>query len=542
MLMNNTIYVTGHKHPDTDSIASAIAYSSLKSKQGIKCIPCRLGELNEETKYLLNRFGFEEPYYLKDARVSLSEINLNKPIMVKEDTTIHEIIEIMDENHIPMIGICDNEQRLLGIITYQDISTVGMKDTALGIDLLKHTTLEAIEKTLNGKIIYKANTPHINGKVSIVAMSKQGLTNYEIQDRMVMLGDDIQSQIEAIKKGAGLLILVWADTIDEEVIKLAKEYQCSILISGHGAMNTSRYLYFAPPIKLLMNKDIVKFYNWELAEDVLKKMLKTRYRTYPVIDDDNHFVGYVTRYDILKSKNKQIVMVDHNEFSQSVRAIEKAELIEVIDHHRISDFSTSLPVSFRNEIVGSTATILAEIFQERQVIIEKNLAGLLLGAILSDTLKFRSCTTTQKDIFMANILAQIANLNIDTFAEDMFSVSTNISDKNMENILSSDIKAFEIEEQNILISQVIIYNYQALNNREKEIEEACVKLLERSESKTIMAIFTSIIDNGSIIFAKGKVKDWIYEAYPDDSTTFHEGLLSRKNQIVPTLTDIFSRH
>ncbi len=540
--MNNTIYVTGHKHPDTDSIAAAIAYSDLKSKQGIKCIPCRLGELNEETKYLLNRFGFEEPYYLKDARVSLSEIDLNKPIMVKEDTTIQEVVHIMDENHIPMIGITDDDQKLLGIVTYQDISSVGMKDTALGIDLLKHTTLQAIEKTLNGKIIYEANSPHINGKVSIIAMSQQGLANYEIKDRMVMLGDDVQSQIEAIKKGAGLLILIWTSTIDEEVIQLAKEYQCSILISGHGAMNTSRYLYFAPPIKLLMNQNIIKFYNWELAEDVLKKMLKTRFRTYPVIDEDNHFVGYVTRYDILNSKNKQIVMVDHNEFSQSVRAIEKAELIEVIDHHRISDFSTSLPVSFRNEIVGSTATILTEIFQERQVHIEKNLAGLLLGAILSDTLKFRSPTTTQKDIFMANILAQIANLNIDTFAQDMFSISTNISDKNMENLLCADMKQFEIEEQNLLISQVIIYNYQALNNREKEIEEACTKILERNEAHTIMAVFTSIIDNGSIIFSKGKLTSWIYEAFPDDNTTFHEGLLSRKNQIIPILTNTFSRH
>ncbi len=540
--MNNTIYVTGHKHPDTDSIAAAIAYSDLKSKQGIKCIPCRLGELNEETKYLLNRFGFEEPYYLKDARVSLSEIDLNKPIMVKEDTTIQEVVHIMDENHIPMIGITDENQKLLGIVTYQDISSVGMKDTALGIDLLKHTTLQAIEKTLNGKIIYEANSPHINGKVSIIAMSQQGLANYEIKDRMVMLGDDVQSQIETIKKGAGLLILIWTSTIDEEVIQLAKEYQCSILISGHGAMNTSRYLYFAPPIKLLMNQNIIKFYNWELAEDVLKKMLKTRFRTYPVIDEDNHFVGYVTRYDILNSKNKQIVMVDHNEFSQSVRAIEKAELIEVIDHHRISDFSTSLPVSFRNEIVGSTATILTEIFQERQVHIEKNLAGLLLGAILSDTLKFRSPTTTQKDIFMANILAQIANLNIDTFAQDMFSISTNISDKNMENLLCADMKQFEIEEQNLLISQVIIYNYQALNNREKEIEEACTKILERNEAHTIMAVFTSIIDNGSIIFSKGKLTSWIYEAFPDDNTTFHEGLLSRKNQIIPMLIDTFSRH
>lgn len=235
-------------------------------------------------------------------------------------------------------------------------------------------------------------------------------------------------------------------------------------------------------------------------------------------------------------------MVDHNEFSQSVRAIEKAELLEVVDHHRISDFSTRLPVAFRNEIVGSTATILTEMFQERQIFIEPNLAGLLLGAILSDTLKFRSPTTTQKDIFMANVLAQIAHLSIDEFAEEMFTVSTNISNKDMQDVLRTDLKQFDIEDQNVLISQVIVYDYHATDNREKEIEDACQAILSRSEAKTIMACFTSIIDSGSIIFAKGEKAEWIYEAFPEDSTSFQEGLLSRKNQIIPKLTDVFSRH
>ena len=540
--MEKVVYVTGHRHPDTDSVAAAIAYSALKNQQGKNCIPCRLGELNDETKYLLDRFGFEEPYHLKDARVSLGEIQLNKPIVVHPDTTIHETVQLMDEESVPMIAVVDDENYLVGIVTYQDISSIGMGDTALGIDLLKQTKVESIAKVLNGKIVHLASESHLNGKVSIVAMTKCGLSNYEVKDRIVMLGDDTQSQIEAIQKGAGLLIVVWSNSIDSSVVSLAEKNNCSIVISGHGAMNTSRYLYFAPPISLMMNKDVIKFHNYEIAEEALKKMLKTRFRTYPVLDEDDHYIGYVMRYDILNSRNKSIVMVDHNEFSQSVRAIEKAELLEVVDHHRISDFSTRLPVAFRNEIVGSTATIITEMFQERQILIPVNLAGLLLGAILSDTLKFRSPTTTQKDIFMANVLAQIAHLKIDEFAEEMFTVSTDISNKNMEDVLRTDIKQFDIEDHNVLISQVIVYDYHATDNREKEIEDACEAILSRSEANTIVAVFTSIMDSGSIVFAKGKRAEWVYEAFPEDSTSFQEGLLSRKNQILPKLADIFSRH
>ncbi len=540
--MEKIVYVTGHRHPDTDSVAAAIAYSELKKHQGMNCIPCRLGELNDESKYLLKRFHFEEPYHLKDARVSLSEIEINKPITVKADATIHEVVQLMEEDHLPMIAVIDDDSHLLGIVTYQDLSSIGMGDTSFGIDLLKKTSVEAIAKTLNGKIIHLAKQSHLNGKVSIVAMTQCGLSNYEVKDRIVMLGDDTQAQMDAIEKGAGLLIVVWTKAIDSKVIDLAKEKNCSIVISGHGAMNTSRYLYFAPPISLLMNQNVIQFHEYEIAEDVLKKMLKTRYRSYPVLDEKDRYIGYVMRFDLLKAKNKSIVMVDHNEFSQSVRAIEKAELLEVVDHHRISDFSTRLPVAFRNEIVGSTATILTEMFQERQIYIEPNLAGLLLGAILSDTLKFRSPTTTQKDIFMANVLAQIAHLSIDEFAEEMFTVSTNISNKDMQDVLRCDLKQFDIEDQNVLISQVIVYDYHATDNREKEIEEACQSILSRSEAKTIVACFTSIMDNGSIVFAKGEKAEWVYEAFPEDSTSFQEGLLSRKNQILPQLTDVFSRH
>lgn len=535
--MSDTIYVTGHKHPDTDSIASAIAYAYLKQQQGVDCVACRLGEVNDETKYLLHRFGFVEPYYLKDARVSLSDIALDDPICVHPDTTIYETLQLMEKEKKPSLAVVDHEHKVVGIITTQDISRIGMGDTSLGIDLLKVTSIENIVETLDGQIVYSDPLYCLNGKVSIIALSQQGLDNYDVTDRIVMLGDDSQAQIQAIQKGAGLLIVVWAKHIDEKVIEQAKLHHCPIILSGHGAMNTSRYLYFAPEVSLLMHKEPVSFHYWELAEDASKKMAKSRYRSYPVLDENDGLVGYVARYHILNSKNKSIVLVDHNEFSQSVRAIEKAELIEVIDHHRISDFSTRMPVAFRNEIVGSTATILTGIFQERQVAVPKNIAGLLLGAVLSDTLKFRSPTTTQKDIFMANVLAQIAQVNIDEFAKEMFSVSTNIKDKAMEEVMKTDIKAFELEDHKVAISQVILYDFEALSKREVEIQEALQTVLSQIEASTLCVAFTSILDNESKFYAAGEYQAWIEEAFPDG-----KGILSRKNQIVPILTEVFSHH
>lgn len=539
--MSQTIYVTGHKHPDTDSVASAIAYAYLKNQQGVDCVACRLGELNDETKYLLDRFGFVAPYYLKDARISLSEIALDDPLCVHPDTTIYETLQLMEKENKPSIAVTDEDGKVLGIIANQDISKIGMGDTSLGIDLLKVTSVENIAKTLDGMIVYNDAQFHLNGKVSIIALAKQGLTNYDVKSRIVMLGDDKEAQIQAIQKGAGILIVVWAKAIDPAVIEVAKAYHCPIILSGHGAMNTSRYLYFSPVTALLMHSNPVSFHYWELAEDASKKMAKSRFRSYPVLDEKDGLVGYVSRYHILNSKNKSIVMVDHNEFSQSVRAIEKADLIEVIDHHRISDFSTRMPVAFRNEIVGSTATILTGIFQEKQVAIPKNLAGLLLGAILSDTLKFRSPTTTQKDIFMANVLAQIAQVNIDDLAKDMFSVSTNIADKSMLDIMRMDLKTFDFEEQKVAISQVIIYNFEDLAGRETEIKEALAQLLVHLEAKTFCVAFTSISDGGSIIYAQGECKEWIEEAFPQEGQ-IQTGILSRKNQIVPILMDVFSHH
>ena len=285
------IYITGHKHPDTDSIASSIAYAYLKRQLGIDAVACRLGDCNQETKYLLNRFDFDEPMYLDDARVRLNEIELEKPIYVYEQDTIFETLQKMKENRLPYIAVVNQNTEVMGMITRNDLADIGLGDTAVGIDLLKQTSLSNICKTIQGKVVYEDEQMHLNGKVSIVAFSNKQASNYEVKDRIVLIGDDKQVQMDLIQKGAGLLIVVWSDSVDEEVIEMAKEYHCPILISGFGTMNTSRYLFFSPSVSLVMKDNVMAFYGNEFLEEAARKMSKYRYRAYPVIDRKYHRQG-----------------------------------------------------------------------------------------------------------------------------------------------------------------------------------------------------------------------------------------------------------
>jgi manganese-dependent inorganic pyrophosphatase len=546
MTSQDPVYITGHQHPDTDSIASAIAYSFFKRSMGIRAIPCRLGSVNAESAWLLKRFGFEEPMLLTDARVRLSDITLDPPTFIKPDTTIFESLRQMEEQGHTYCGVVDDDMHLLGLVTKGDIAQVGLGDTHHNIDILSKTPLDNFVKTLDGKLIYRDDEMHLNGKVSMIAMAEIAqLDAYQIEDRIVILGSSSVAQRHAIERGAGLLIIVWANSVEPDVIELAKAHHCPIIISGHGAMNTSRYIYFAPAASTIMKTNIVTFTDIELAEDVGKKMLRSRFHIYPVINTERKLVGYVARYHIMNCKNKQIILVDHNEFSQSVRAIEKARVLEVIDHHRINDFSTTQPVAFRNEIVGSSATIVSTIFRENQIPIPQNLAGLLLGALLSDTMNFHSPTTTPKDIQTANILAAMADLDIEEFARDMFAVTANTSGKTYSEMINQDMKIYDIKECKLAISQVIVTSTKALREDDQEIQQAVESFAAKKRLDLSVLVFTSIMENGSIIYAGGNRAAWIPEAFPNrenEEHSFQQDLLSRKKQILPRINDIIDKY
>jgi len=546
MKKKNPVYITGHRHPDTDSIASSIAYAFFKKSMGIPTIPCRLGALNAETSYLLDRFGFEAPLLLQDARMKLSEIEMDSPVSITPDTTIYETLQIMQQNNRAYCGVVDEEKHLLGMVTKSDVAVVGLDDTARSIDILAHTSSENIRKTLNGQILYDDADAVINGKVSIIAMTMpERLDRYDVEKRIVIVGADTMAQKKCIQLGAGMLIIVWADKVDESVIEEAKVHHCPIILSGHGTMNTSRYLYFAPSVERIMKRNPVSFHNHELAEDVGVKMLRNRYRAYPVVDQNDQLAGYISRYHIMDAPKRKLILVDHNEFSQSVNAIEKSQVLEVIDHHRINDFSTSQPVAFRNEIVGSTATIVATIFRENQIPIPPNLAGLLLGALLSDTMDFHSPTTTEKDISTANILAAIADLDIEEFAQEMFTITSNQDKVSFPDMINQDLKIYDIHSCKLSISQVIVPSARDTQRDAKEITAALDRFAQKKYIDLSVLVFTSILENGSVIYAGGSRAPWAAEAFPNadgSEHTFQENLLSRKQQILPALTSVISEY
>lgn len=533
------VYVTGHQHPDTDSIVSAIAYAQFKQTQGINAVPCRLGNLNAETTYLLKRFNTYAPMTFKNARASLDEIEMDEPIKIKGETTIFEAMTLIQNHGRRPLAVVNDRDQLLGVVTSSNLAEIAMGDTAVSISLLKRTPVEYIAKTVRGKLVYSPDEFRFNGKVSVIAIAATKLEHYELTDRLVIIGNDTDAQLSAIQKGASCIIAVWTKTIAPIVLEEARTYGCAVIISGHGTMNTSRYLYFSPPVKLVMTTELVCFNKGEYVDEVGKKMLKTRFRSYPVIDDQNRIFGFVARYHILNSTNKKVIMVDHNEYSQSVEGIEVADLIEIIDHHRISDITTTKPIVFRNEIIGSTASIIASIYKENNVKVSKNMAGLLLGAIISDTLKFRSPTTTQKDRNLAEELGEIAGLDIDEFAKDIFTVSSTIRNKSIEEIINNDIKQFTIEGLHIMVGQVTLYQLEEVKDIEADLEQAMDDFALKNGLDLLVMIFTSVVENGSIFYAGGAKKDIINDAFPNkpgESHSFYNEVVSRKNQIIPRLS------
>ena len=540
------IYITGHQHPDTDSVASAIAYSFFKRSQGVPTVPCRLGKLNGETRYLLDRFGFPEPQLLTDARVTLGEVAMDPPSFITPDTTIFESLQQMQQYNRTYCGVVDENKTLIGFFTKSDISVIGLYDTARSIAIMAQTPLENFRKTLDGRIIYDDPAMELNGKVSVIAMTEESrLQNYDVEKRIVICGNDPAAQEAVIRKGGGMLVVVWAQEIAPQVIDCAKRFHCPILISGHGGMNTLRYIYFSPSVSQIMKTELVRFTTQELAEDVGRKMLQSRFHVYPVTDPSGKLFGYVSRYHIMQAPSKQLILVDHNEFPQSVRAIEKAQVLEVIDHHRINDFSSQYPVQFRNEIVGSTCTIVATIFRENQIPIPVNLAGLMLGAILSDTLNFHSPTTTEKDRSTANILAAIADLDLEEFGTELFTATASKADTSPEELIKADMKIFEVWGCKLSISQVILATTEDLHLEATDIESALDKFAEKKDLDLTVLAFTSIQENGSILYFGGNRTAWGKEAFPEDPAaerTFHQGLLSRKQQLLPQLTAVIEKY
>jgi len=536
--MKDVIYVFGHKNPDTDSIAAAIAYAELKKRLGFNAIAKRLGDINKETEFVLNYFGIPVPELLSTVKTQIADLNLDKAIPVSPDASLKTAWSLMKKNNVKTLAVVDENEKFLGLVTQSNITNEYM-DT-LENNIIR-TPLKNILETLNAKLILgdesKFNT---SGKIVVASLAPNSMEPFIDKGDIVIVGNRADAQKKAIELGANCLIVTGGFEVEEEVLDLAKKSNCVIISTPNDTFTTSRLINQSIPIKYVMTtENIVLFYTDDLVDEIKEKMLQTRYRSYPVLDENNKIYGFISRYHLISNKKKYVILVDHNEKAQSVHGIEDAEILEIIDHHRIADIQTGKPIYFRNEPVGSTSTIVANMYFENGIRPSKGIAGLLCAAIISDTVKFKSPTCTYIDKITAERLAEIAEIDIDTFALDMFKAGTSLQGKTPEEIFYQDFKEFKLGKFNIGVSQFNTMDLDSLQNIKQDILKFMDNLCKEKGYDLLLIMLTDIIKEGSEMLFVGEQKEIIEKAFNvkvEGNSFFLPGVISRKKQVVPPLS------
>lgn len=541
--MKETIYIIGHKNPDSDSICSALAYAEYKNISGdINAIPMRLGEANRETKFILDYFGVEAPMLLETVRLSVEDLNFDKVAPVNPEVSLRMALELMKRNRLNSLPVINENEQLEGIITVSDIigSYIDIWDNSI---LGKSgTSIDNIIDTLSAEIVVSLNrTKPFTGKVLVLAMEPKSIKEHIEENDIVICGDRKDAQKLAINSNISLMIVTGNVKVDEEIIELAEKRGTIILTTPYDTFTTARLITQSIPIKNVMTKEnLITFTPDDLVSNVREEMSKTRYRSYPVIDASNRVVGLISRYHLIASIKKKVILVDHNERSQSVDGLEECEILEIIDHHRIADIFTGSPIYFRNEPVGSTSTIIASIFFENGQRPSKKMAGILAAAIISDTLLFKSPTSTNTDKIMLDRLARIADLNVEQFAMEMFKAGTSLAGKTPRELLKEDFKVFNIEGGKIGIAQVYTMDPDSLEGMKSDLISLMEERADKYEYSTFMLMLTDIFNEASEMVVVGQNKELIAGAFEKEllnSSFYVPGVLSRKKQVVPLITN-----
>ncbi|MCI8669602.1 MAG: putative manganese-dependent inorganic diphosphatase [Lachnospiraceae bacterium] len=546
-MRNNKIYVIGHKNPDTDSICSAIAYAYLKNQLDDKeYVAKRAGQINEETQYVLNYFRQELPDYVSDIGTQVKDIEIRETEGVTRDISLKRAWTLMKEQEVVTLPVTKHG-RLEGIITTEDIAEAYMDVHDSKILSTAHTAYRNILDTMDGTLVCGSIDGYFTkGKVLIAAANPDLMENYIEEGDLVILGNRYESQLCAIEMNAGCIVVCEDAGVSMTIRKMAEEHGCTIMRSPHDTYTVARLINQSMPISYFMTREnIVSFRTDAFTEEVRSVMAKLRYRDFPIQDKKGRFVGMISRRNLLNVDKKKIIMVDHNEKSQAVDGLENAEILEIIDHHRLRAIETMSPVYFRNQPLGCTATIIYQLYMEQGVEIPKQIAGLLCAAILSDTLMFRSPTCTAVDKMAAENLAAKAEIEIKSFATEMFRAGSNLKMKSPEEIFYQDFKKFDMNGKNIGIGQINSLDAVEL----ADIREKLVTYLDKAYNghgmDIIYFMFTNIIEESTEIVAKGpEAEELISEAFEvpvEDGTAVLRGVVSRKKQFVPPLMETLNQ-
>ncbi|MFV0255750.1 MAG: putative manganese-dependent inorganic diphosphatase, partial [Erysipelotrichaceae bacterium] len=392
--MKQKVYIMGHRNPDSDSICSSIAYSYLKQQLGLNAMAVKLGPINTETKYILERFKFETPATIYNIKPKIRDIDFDDPILILKNEPIKEVYKKLLVNNKAVAAVVEDCGELIGVVSLSDITNALLSLTRQEYTLLSKASFENVVKSVEGKVVFKAEKYNFNGKVSIASSVLGELTAAEFENKIAITSTRKSTQINAILAKVTMVISTSSDGFDAEVIALARQHEVSLISTKADLIAVASNIASAIScVDIMTNKKIETFSLYDYVDDVKERINKSRHRAYPVIDRENRIMGFISRYHVLNARKKKIILLDHQEINQSIEGVKDADVLEIIDHHKLGDLKTNAPVYFRNEICGATATIIAGLFEEYQVEIPTNYASLLLSAIISDTMNFHSPTT-----------------------------------------------------------------------------------------------------------------------------------------------------
>ena len=537
------IYVIGQKNPDTDSICSAIAYADLRQKvTGQVHEAKRAGHVNDETAYVLDRFGVEAPKLLTDVRLQVRDLDIHEMPGLKPNASIRDTWERMRQEQAKTLPIVKDDE-LVGVVSTGDIAKSYMDVYDSEILSKARTQYRNIVKTLDGTMITGNEHGYfMRGKVAIGASSPNLMEEFIEKDDLVILGDLEEAQACAVNIDASCMVICKDAEVSPKLIQKAKEQSIVIIQTPYDTFTTARLINQSIPVKFYMTSGPLTMFRMnDYVDDIKDIMAKKRFRDFPILDRHGRFKGFISRRRFLGASKKKVILVDHNERSQAVDGIEEAEIIEIIDHHRLGDIETVSPITFRNQPVGCTATIINQMYEENEIEVPREIAGLLCGAIISDTLLFRSPTCTPLDERTAKKLAKISDIDLEQMAQEMFNAGSNLKGKSAEDICFQDFKQFTVNDTIFGVGQITSMSKEELAAIRDMMTEHLPKVLEAHNLNMIYFMLTDILAESTELLCVGTgARGIALSAFdlPDNAKSLIlKGVVSRKKQLIPVLVE-----
>lgn len=545
MKSTKPIYTIGHRNPDTDSICSAIGYAHLKQAMGQNVVPARAGKINAETKFALEHFKVEQPLLLTDLYPRVKDITMDCKIVVKQHDTLRHLGEVMREHDLKSVPVTDSKGLLVGIVTVSDLAKRYFQE--LGMQNLADMRVryrDIIAATDSKVLVSGEEGEFIRGNVRIAAGSINMIKNVINADDIVLVGDrHDETMIDIVNQGISCLIITGSGRVSADVIEAAEKRNIFVLSTPYDTYTVARLINQCVPIRRIMHADPVTFKPLDMLSDIKGTMEDTNYRNYPVIEN-GRLVGIISRDNLMVPEREKVILVDHNERGQAVEGIEEAKVVEIIDHHRLGGIQTSEPIYTHAEPVGCTATIVANMHWQNDVEIPASIAGLLLSAIISDTVLFKSPTCTAYDRKTAERLAEIAGVDIQAYGMEMLKAGSGIGDMTPAEIAKNDLKEFQIGDYRIIVSQISVMDTKEVLDLEPQLIDAMTKICEKEGFDMSLVMVTDILEEATYLLYAGSPKTLIGEAFKKDASGTHvylPGVMSRKKQIIPPLSEAVKR-